>query len=491
MIAPLALAGALALALAPAPAAAPGADRPRFGAIEVTIESSVVAEHDPLLLPELLDAVDRGHPLLGAARLGQDLAEAELLSARGTFDTSLRLRGALMPLGYYVNGRMDVAAEQRTPLWGARFLAGYRLGRGVYPEYYGAYRTLSAGEIRAGVEVPLWRGGPIDPGRAALRKAQIDREIAALGVDLERIGLHRDATHAYWEWVAAGAAYRIAEAQLDLARQRADQLLLRVERGDLPAVDALDNQRAVLQRDAALIAARRKLEQAALKLSLFIRDRDGRPIVVDPERLPVGLPAPGADGAPDPRTQIAEALGRRPELLELARQRLQAEVDLRLAKNQRAPAIDAGVMVLRDFGAGSSTLAPTELQATVFVDVPLQARAARGKIRAAEAKIAALDAKAAFTRDKVVAEVRDAISAILAAHERIDTAREALEVAEKLADAERKLFERGASSLLFINIREQQVAETALLGVSALLEYHRAIADLIASTAAIPPADAP
>jgi len=477
MIGPLAL--ALTLALAPGPIA-----EPRPGAIAVTIDTRITADHTPLGLGELLDAVDRNHPLLTAARATIDASAAEILAARGWFDTALRARGTLTPLGYYVGGRIDVAAEQRTPLWGTRLLAGYRLGRGAFPDYYGEQRTLAAGEIRAGVEVPLWRGGPIDPGRAALQRARLDREIADAGLTRERLRLHREATHAYWEWVAAGAAYRIAEGQLALARERAAQLLLRVERGDLPAVDALDNQRAVLQRDAALIAARRKLEGAALQLSLYLRDDAGDPLVIDPERLPGALPVPGADGTPDSTSQIEAAIQRRPELRELARQRGQAEVDLRLARNQRAPAIDAGVMVLRDFGRGPAELAPTELQATVFVDVPIQARAARGKARAAEAKIAAVDARAAFARDRIVVEVRDAISALLAAHERIDTAREALEVAERLADAERRSFERGASSLLFVNLREQQVAEAALLRVSALLEYHRAHADLLAATAA-------
>ncbi|MEZ4451781.1 MAG: TolC family protein [Nannocystaceae bacterium] len=460
---------------------------PRLGALEVHRRREFAHSGAlPLGLPELLAIVDGGHPRLRAADHEIDAAAADAFAARGTFDTALRIRGVYAPLGYYVGGRIDVAAEQRTPLWGTRLIAGYRLSRGDVPDYYGERRTLRGGEIRAGVEVPLWRGGPIDPGRAALRKSTLDQEIAVADREDERLDLRREATHAYWEWVAAGVVLRIAESQLSLARERADQLQRRVERGDLPAIDALDNERAVLQRDGALIAARRRLEQAALRLSLYLRGGDGRTIVVAPERLPGGMPRPGAVGAPDPESQIAAALAQRPELRGLAAARRQAEVDRRLARNQRAPAIDAGLMVLRDFGRGPASLAPTELQATVFVDVPIQARAARGARKAAEAKMAAIDARAAYARDTIQAEVRDAISALLAAHERIDTAREALEVAESLAVAERQRFDRGASSLLFVNLREQQVAEAALLEAAALLDYHRAVADLEASTASAP-----
>lgn len=474
------------IAQAPAPA---GPAEPRLGALEVTLTREIApsAGPAPLGLPELLAAVDRGHPRLRAADLEIDAAAAEAFAARGTFDTSLRVGGIYMPVGYYVGGRLDVAAEQRTPLWGTRLLAGYRLGLGDFPDYYGERRTLSAGEIRAGVEVPLWRGGPIDPGRAALQKAEIGQEVATAARGREAIALRRAAVHAYWEWVAAGVVLRIAEDQLGLARERADQLQRRVERGDLPAIDALDNERAVLQRDAAVIAARRELEKASFKLSLYLRDGEGRPVIAAAERLPAGLPSPGA-GAPDPRSQIAAAIERRPELRELAAQRRQVEVDHRLARNQRAPAVDVGAMVLRDFGRGPGVLAPTEFQATIFLDVPIQARAARGKVRAAEAKMAAIDARAAFARDTIEAEVRDAISALLAAHERIDTAREAVEVAESLVVAERRRFDRGASSLLFVNLREQQAAEAARLQAAALLDYHRAVADLEASTASAPPA---
>ncbi|MCB9567052.1 MAG: TolC family protein [Myxococcales bacterium] len=180
---------------------------------------------------------------------------------------------------------------------------------------------------------------------------------------------------------------------------------------------------------------------------------------------------------------IDEALARRPDLHALVAQRAQHLLDRRLARNQRAPAIDVGAMVLRDFGRGPASLAPTELQVSLAVDVPIQARQARGKVREAEAKAAATAAKARLLRDTIAAEVERALVAVLATHEQAMVAGEAVEVARALAEAERRRFDLGDTTLLFVNLREQQVAEAALAEIDARLAYQRALAELEATTA--------
>lgn len=435
----------------------------------------------PLTLEEVLGSSRERHPNVAAAQQGVVAADAEVLSARGGFDTLLKARGVYVPYSYYQNERLDAVIEQPTPLLGTRFFAGYRLGRGEFPVYYGNYQTLSDGELRAGVEVPLWRNGTIDKRRATITQAHLRREMAAFALAGEQLGVQREAAYLYWDWVAAGQQLRIAEAQHALAAARHEQLARRVDAGDIPQIEHTENERVLLERDADRISARRAVERAALKLSLFLRDEQGEPHVVPSSRLPEALPLPAPLGEETLDAWLARAL-RRPELRELALQREVLQVDAQLARNQAAPAVDLGLSVSRDLGVGASNLRPTEFQAALTLDIPLQARAARGQRLAAEAKRASVDAKARLARDKITTEVRDALSALKAAHERVGLARSAAEVARRLAQAEFMRFENGATSLLVVNQREQAAAEAELKEVRALVDYHRAVVDLLAAT---------
>ncbi|QRK06299.1 TolC family protein [Archangium violaceum] len=442
----------------------------------------------PLTLEEVLDSVRERHPQVAVARQGVASAEAELLSAKGGFDTVLKTKGVYVPFSYYPHERLDAVVEQPLPLGGMRLFGGYRLGQGKFPTYYGQYETLSSGELRAGLELPLWRNGSIDKRRADISKARLRKEMTGTTLAGDRLELQREAAYHYWDWVAAGQQLGIVSAQYGLAVTRHEQLARRAAAGDIPQIEHTENERVLLEREAELIAARRKLEQAALKLSLYLRDTEGEPLVVSPSRMPGGLPVPNAVLNAQLDTQLEQALRQRPELRELALQRELFQVDARLARNQAAPAVDLGVSVAKDLGAGPANLRPTELQASLTLDVPLQARGARGQRQAAEAKRAAVEAKTRLARDKVATEVRDTLSALHAAYERVGLARSAADVARRLARGELTRFEQGATSLLFVNLREQAAVDAELKEIKALVDYHRAVIDLRAATASQEPA---
>ncbi len=454
-----------------------------FGALEVSTGASQGAARRTLSLDEVLASVLDRHPLMVAAARKIDAAEGAAMAARGHFDLKFRTGAYLRPLGYYVNSRLDTQVAQATPLWGTRLVAGYSLGRGSFPTYYGEKETLSAGEVRAGFIVPLWRDGPIDKGRAGIQRADIDRDISLLSRDKETIKLIKETTTRYWEWVAAGLRRGVAEEQLELASARDAQVRTRAERGEIPPVEAIDNRRALLKRKATAVKARQELEQAAISLRLFVRDREGTPVDVTESMLPETLPLGERMLTDEVQRLVEEALERRPELRSILLKRSQAELERRLAKNQRAPAIDVGAMVLRDFGRGPESLAPTELQVSLVVEIPLQAREARGKMRKAEAEAAGLSARADLLRDTIAAEVERALVAVIGAHDRAEVAGEAVSVARELASAERRRFDLGATTLLFVNIREQQVADAALEEIAARLAYQKALAELSATTA--------
>lgn len=469
----------LALALAATAIVAPS-----YASSAIDLSAPVAERAEPpLTLADVLRAVSERHPLLRAAAQDQAVAAADVLSAEGAFDPSLRARGAVIPYGPYPNERVDVIAEQPTTLWGSRVFGGWRYGRGSFAVYDGKYETGTLGEARLGAAVPLWRDGPIDRRRAGIQKAEIGTDAARASVEQVRLEAMRAASHRYWDWVATGQKAQIARAMLEIAVARDAGLAVRVERGDIPAFERAENERAIHQRRAALAQAMRAFQSAQIDLSLFYRGPDGSAELVPEGRVPSAFPEPSA-GPWNLGEGERVALARRPELKRLEVARDQARIDRDLANNQRKLGIDLSAAVTKDFGAFEADpkrLKP-ELEVAVLVDIPLMTRVQDGRLKAAEAQMSRVTEQTRFQKDRVVADVRDASSAVDMARERLAAVRAEVAVSRNLVAAERQRFELGDGTLLFVNLRETALAEAQGKEIDALAEHYKALASRKAAT---------
>ncbi|RMG41703.1 MAG: TolC family protein [Planctomycetota bacterium] len=436
---------------------------------------------EPLELDVVLESVDRAFPLLDAARALRDIAEGQHLAAHGAFDLKVKAASENGPLGFYETYRHRVGLEQPT-YWGGSVFAGYRIGRGSFQPWYLERLTDEGGEFNGGIIVPLLRNVGIDTRRAELWKTNLGRQIAAAEFRLQRIGFVRDASYAYWDWVAAGRRVRISQRLLALARNRNEGIRRKVETGAIDPPVLADNQRLIASREAKLLAERRKLQETAVKLSLYYRDADGRPVVPTADQIPEFPEV--TDSITDRLDEhLRTAQQNRPELQILGSLREQLEIDRRQALNETRPDLSVAVRTAKDVGPHASSKRdkrPFELEAGVFFEVPVQRRKARGKLAAAEAKIRQVLAKRTMMSDKVAAEVQAVHARLRAALGRIDQVREARRLAERLADVERRRFELGNSDLLAVNLREQQAAQAQIAEVEVLHEYFTALADLTA-----------
>lgn len=452
------------------------------------------AEGDGTLrLEAVLAAADQAYPTLVGARADLAAADADALTAEGGFDPAFKARSFLTPdrLGPYPQLRIDSAVEGAIPGTGVTAFAGYRIGQPLstigIQAYYRERETYPAGELRAGVTAPLLRNLWIDRRRATISRAALGQEGARESQAVLRLEVARAAAFRYWDWVAAGRRREVARELLRIARDRDRQLSVRVKSGDVPFFDQQDNLRAVAQREAFVVQLQRGVEQASFELALFLRDDRGEPVQPDEARLPTALPEPDPTYGDD--ASLDDALTRRPDVRRLLVQHRQQHVELSLQKNQLWPGLDVGFVFSQDLGRDPGTADPklgqAEVEFLALLDVPLLYRAPLGRIRSAEAAISKLDAQLRLARDRVAADVKDARSALVAARERITFARKEVEVALKLEQGERQRFELGDSTLLFVNLREQQSAEAKLREIDSLLDYHRAVASFRAAVGAL------
>ncbi len=458
-----------------------------FGHVPETMAQEpapATAAHATLTLAEVLAILTATHPQLEAARQRQRAADGDVMAARGGFDPVLRARGQYVPIGAYPRGTVDVELRQPTPLWGLSVYGGWRLGLGRFAAYDLRGKTADGGEVRAGVSLPLWQGGAIDRRRADLRIAGLAQDGAAADFEARMLELERAAGRAYWAWVGAGLRLEVQRSLLALAEDRDEALRKQITAGSVPAVEGLDNRRAILDRGARIVAAERALQQAAFELARHLRDAEGTVQPPAPGRLPDAFPEPRLPVSDRVEQTIREAWARRPDLRRLVLQREAAAVEVKLARNNRSPKIDLDAYAAKDIGATDPAYAylrPAEFVASVNVELPLALRGARGRLRRAEAELARIDAELRMGRDVVALEIRDAHSALVAAHARVGLAREQLTAAHELEQAERSRFRLGDSTLLLVNLREQAATDAALQEIDALGEYQRAEVDLRAA----------
>ena len=439
---------------------------------------------DVVAFDEVLASVYSSYPLLQAALYNRNIALGQQIGASGAFDTKLKGASENGPQGFYENYRQNLGIVQPT-YWGGEVFAGYRIGRGDFQPWYLERQTNDAGEFKAGVQVPLARNRNIDGRRAELWKAGYERSMAEPDIQAQLISYVQDASYGYWDWVAAGEYNQIARRVLVLAEERTTRIDAQVKAGLVDPPELTDNLRLVAIRKAKAADTRRKMEQTAAKLSVYLRDGSGRPIVPTEAELP-GFPDPSPVDQLQLDQDIQTALSSRPELRMLDLLRQQTQIDYREATNQLQPELNAVVWGSQDIGEPTSSKrdkSPYESEASVYLDVPMQRRKARGKMTELQGKLAQLSAKRRITADKISVDVQMAHAALRSAWDQVVSSQESLKHAEDLAARERTNQEKGASDLLKVTLREQYAVESAEKYVDALKLYFESRADYRAAMA--------
>ena len=440
-----------------------------------------------LLLDEVLNSTLSFYPEIDAVLQELEIADGQLLGAQGNFDTKLKASSENTPVGFYETYRSQFGVEQPTFNGGSLF-AGYRFGRGDIEPWYLERNTNAGGELKLGGNWALLRGRQIDARRVALWQSDIKRKAVEPVVRQQLLKIFLDAEVTYWNWVAAGQIYSRTAQLYKVAQNRVEGLEKRIEAGDLAEIVRTDNERTILSREVKLIKARAKLQQSAVKLSLYLRDSAGRPIVPDAAQLPE-LTSLDYELQLGSQQRVSEALRCRPELELINLDIRKIDLDLAKAENDLLPKLDAQVALSQDFGrpTSASAVASSSTQ-TLFVNFDekdefqvdigvswsqnLQRRKVRGKIRSLQGKRSQLEIKRQFLEQKIAATVEQNYQLTLAAKEQIQAAQRSLQLAQRLSEATRKQIETGDKDLFEIILREQQELNAAVELIASQFNFY-------------------
>ena len=448
-------------------------------------ERAQIRNWPPLSLEETLASSERSYPLFLATLLDREQAQADVLSANGNFDLNLNADSRNWPLGYYNRTVQDVFLEQPLGRLGGEVFGGYRLATGNWPVYYNYLNTRRDGAFVAGLKIPLLKNRQIDARRAKLYQSEIEQQKVEPSILKERIKLRKEASKAYWDWVAAGQSYLVYKELVQLVEARFEGLRKLVP-GLIRPIDLESYRLSVVTRRSQLIDARRRFQRASIELSMFLRDASSMPMIPEDDRLPLEFPTVIPPDAGRLNEDIEVALRLRPEILSLRLAARKGEIEQNYAQNQSLPSLSLYVYTEQNMGARVSQLGsdfrPFIMETSLLFDVPIQRRYARGRILAADTHLRQLALETRQAADRIRADVQDALTGVDACHQNLLQWREYHETTKRLEEAERAAIERGLSNLLNLIVREQSTADALAKRIEvegkyliSIAEYHSAL----------------
>lgn len=432
----------------------------------------------PLSIDEIHAWVDRSHPLLKGAGTEKVMARGKMLKALGAFeptvvnDTELErfISSSNPEKGTQTAGFNDTLVEARHP-WGFRYSAGVRqaIGDARIPDL-----SFNNGnqQVLLGGFFPLLRGLLVNPENAELQRSELADPRADVRIAQTRQDLFLAAATQFWDWVAAVKFLEVQRRAVGVAEDRFRQVEGRAKAGAVAPLDVVEANQEVQRRREVAIAAQRFVEQEQLKLSMFLWERNA-PVLPPIERAPE---FPAQVLVPTPETIKAhkiQAKADRPEIKEIDIEAKLNNIDLELAKNNLLPSLDAEAAPARQpekFVLGLGYRFGLELR------IPILQRRSRGEVLEAQGKADRFVLTQKFREQQVVIDVDNALSAIERAKERITAAVESLRLAKTLEEGERFRFSLGATSVLFVNLRERNSVDSEGQVIRAKADYQKALA---------------
>jgi outer membrane protein TolC len=303
---------------------------------------------------------------------------------------------------------------------------------------------------------------------------------------------------AYWNLIAAEERVRVAKKSLETARALLDQTKTQFEVGVVSKVAVVQAEAGVAQRDFDLIVATnqyRNQQDVLIDLVLGPHLRASSTL----ELRPTDRPGEYIQYDIDVETAVRQAFENRPELAQLHQEIERQTVQLKFAKNQRLPSLDAvfsygpnGLAGSTNnlFGCGfggpdpecenavaNNALVPptnfgnsmddwwTDRGARTWTargrfSIPIPNTGARKQVSRSEFELRRAESRLRRLEQSIILEVRKAARDLKAAQEGIESAERAqLSAAEQLR-AEQIRLEYGEATPFDVLLREEQLVES-------------------------------
>jgi len=480
--------------------------------------------------PALAQATNPGQPLrltvddavqlaldhnvnLAVARLDPQIGDTRVAAAAGTFKPSLNTgvlrNNQLQPpasLLLPVATRNDVVTSslgvgQSLPRWGTSYNLSWNSSHTDSNSFLNSYNPLITSGLGLTVSQPLLKNFLVDTPRTQLKVAQINRDITDTRLRESEVQTIADVKSAYWNLVSAHASVEARQTSLQLAEELARVNHVKVEVGQSPPLDEVSAQAEVASDQEQLIIAETGVRLAEDRLRMLIFDPTDLPIwnvVIDPVDTP-----PDATTAVDLDAAVSRALDSRTDIARAKKDVETAQVNVKLADNQRLPDVRVaagyqtaglgGTEIIRSGGFPGTVVGPgigtpfsTILNqlvtnqyptwtAGVSLSYPLGHSVQDADYARTELERKQSAERVKTTEAQAIQQVRTMGWNIEMNARRIETTRAARALAEQRFDAERKRFDVGMSTSFLVIQAQRDLTQARTNELSAVLAYDLAL----------------
>jgi hypothetical protein len=422
-----------------------------------------------LELETVVQSTRQHHPLITQELQSLMMAASSKEAADGAFDLNLVAKATDRQEGYYDGQYQEYKLQKAIPAFNTKLYTAFRSSDGKFPIYESQNETLAGGESSVGFMFSLLRERSIDDKRLKVIQAKVKNQQAKLKLEEVTIKTTYEATKAYWDWVAKGRIYDVNKRLLDVALKRNTGLKKRIKQGDLAKIYLTENAQYIAKRESEVLNSKLDLSVAAIKLSLFYRDAEGKTIIPAVTQLPKSVDQLAKQ---DYSLIAPEVLERSPLLGILNREIERINSEIENANNDLLPRLDVGMELAQDNGEGLENLQGQENKVFLKFEIPIERRLGRGKVNQSKA------------RKKIVKAQTQYFTEVLSNHLlnlklNLDTSRAVLvntkrefELAQILEKAENKKFISGASDFFVVNLREEKTARAKIKYYKEVKEYN-------------------
>jgi outer membrane protein TolC len=402
-------------------------------------------------------------------------AEEKVRAARGNFDANIEGEYYNRREGYYPGKHYGAKVVKPLQYLGAKIYGGWRKSEGAFPAYEGEKVTLEEGEVMAGLSFSLLRNFNIDEKRLKLGVSQLKLQESQWKNKEVFMKLQKEASVAYWAWVAAGHMLEVAEDLLSLSVNRQDAFEKRIKKGDLAALYSVENRQYIVKRRSKVQKALAEFQMAALYLSLYWRDNNGKPIIATLDQVPK-LDDMESSSLKNKDLKIQDLISANFSLKSLSTQIDAANQTQEFFDSRYLPDVSIKYEVLEDRGVGSKTLQGMDHKIVVGIEIPLEYNLIKGEARANDAKRRILNHERRLLEDNLKVSVNQLKAKLEASMKIIKNAREEVSLGRQLEAGEKKKFRSGASDFFVVNLREMNTFDARLRQIEALFTYQETIA---------------
>ena len=410
---------------------------------------------------EFLGYVKKYHPLVKSAQLEINMAQANLMMARGGFDPKIEAdfdQKQFKGKEYY----SVFNSSFKIPTWyGIEVKAGFDNSEGIFvnPE-----NTLpNQGLTSLGITVPVGQGLFINQRMADLRKAKIQMRLSQAERKLQAIEVLYNASLAYFNWKRNHSEVQLYANYLDNASVRYKGILTLIKNGDKPAIDSVEAGIVVKTRRWNLEEAKLKLAKSKLDLSNYLWLENTIPLELQDDILPENKLEQTIGETLKINKLITDtiAINNHPKINSLENKLAVMEVERKLKANSLLPKMDVGYHYLSEPNYWNDTNF-NNYKIGVNFKFPLFLRKERGSLQLAKFKIQdtklTLDLERIQLKNKITAQQTE----IKSIEKQLQLISSLVSGNSQMLQSEERLFSLGESSIFLMNARENNLVSIQL-----------------------------